>query len=50
MKINIEIDEEHVQEALEKLELLDKLWADIIEIRAMTEEVYDLVKASARKN
>jgi len=50
MKINIEIDEEHVQEALEKLELLEKLWVDIIEIRAMTEEVYDLVKARAGKN
>ena len=50
MKINIEIDEEHVEEALEKLELLDKLWADIIEIRAMTEEVYDLVRARERKN
>jgi len=50
MKINIEIDEEHVEEAIKKIELLDKLWVDIIELRALTEEIYDMVKDRAGKN
>ena len=50
MKINIEIDEEHVEDVIKKLELLEKLWVDIIELRALTEEIYDMVKDRAGKN
>lgn len=50
MKINIEIDEKHVEDAIKKLELLEKLWVDIIELRALTEEIYDMVKDRAGKN
>ena len=49
MKINIEIDEEHVEDAIKKLELLEKLWVDIIELRALTEEIYDMVKDRREK-
>jgi len=50
MKINIEIDEEHVEDAIKKLELLEKIWVDVIELRVLTEEIYDMVKDRAGKN
>jgi hypothetical protein len=50
MKINIEIDEEHVEDVIKKLELLEKIWVDVIELRVLTEEIYDMVKDRAGKN
>lgn len=50
MKVIIEVDEEHIENALDKLELLDKIWVDIVELRAITEDIYEKVKDSARKD
>lgn len=50
MKVIIEVDEEHIEKAFDKLELLDKISADIVELRAITEDIYEKVKDSARKD
>ena len=47
MKINIEIDDEHVEEAIKKLELLDKLWVDIIAIKGMDWQIVALTFGAA---